>query len=126
MSPEPVTANEFAALMARFAPFERRPHLAIAVSGGADSLALALLARRWAADAGGSITALTVDHRLRPESGAEAAGVAARLARGGIAHRILVREGMPPAANIEAAARAWRYRLLESWCGANGVLHLLT
>ena len=60
--------DAFARAMAAFAPFETPPRLAVAVSGGADSLALALLADRWARARGGQITALTVDHGLRPES----------------------------------------------------------
>ena len=45
------------------------------VSGGADSMALCLLARDWAVARGGRVTALTVDHRLRPASAKEAAQV---------------------------------------------------
>jgi tRNA(Ile)-lysidine synthase len=41
--------------MAPFAPFEARPVLAVAVSGGRDSLALALLAHDWAAARQGSV-----------------------------------------------------------------------
>ncbi len=122
----PVTASEFAVLMARFAPFEPNPHLAVACSGGADSLALALLAARWAQALGGGVTALTVDHRLRPDSAAEAAQVHAWLAARGIAHETLVRAGDPPSGDVQAAARAARYRLLEAWCEGEAVLHLLT
>ena len=75
---------------------------------------------------GGAITALTVDHRLRPEAAAEAAKVGAWLERRGIAHVTLVRDGARPAGAIQAAARQARYRLLEAWCEAHGVLHLLT
>lgn len=45
----PLNAAAFARLMAPFEPFERAPVIAVAVSGGRDSLALALLARQWAA-----------------------------------------------------------------------------
>ena len=38
-------AAEFERLMAPFEPFERAPVIAVAVSGGRDSLALALLAQ---------------------------------------------------------------------------------
>ena len=41
--------------MAPFAPFEARPVLAVAVSGGRDSLALALLAHDWARARGGRV-----------------------------------------------------------------------
>jgi tRNA(Ile)-lysidine synthase len=122
----PLDQAEFETRLARFAPFEARPHLAVAVSGGADSLALALLADGWARARGGTLTALTVDHRLRPEAAVEAAQVAAWLGARGIAHRTLVRDGPPPSGDIQAAARAARYRLLEGWCGHAQVFHLLT
>jgi tRNA(Ile)-lysidine synthase len=121
----PLGDAEFAALMAGFAPFGPAPRLAVAVSGGADSMALVLLAAAWATAAGGSLTALTVDHRLRAASAAEATRVAEWLAARGIVHRILRRNDAAPARGIQAAARAARYRLLEAWCAAEGVLHLL-
>jgi tRNA(Ile)-lysidine synthase len=43
----PLTLGEFDASLASLTHFEARPFLAIAVSGGPDSLALALLADRW-------------------------------------------------------------------------------
>ncbi|MBX6369742.1 MAG: tRNA lysidine(34) synthetase TilS [Rhodospirillales bacterium] len=116
---------QFAAALERFAPFEAAPLLAVGVSGGSDSLALALLADRWARERGGRAVGLTVDHRLRPDSDAEAAQVGAWLGARGIEHRILVREGPLPARNVQETARAARYELLEAWCRANGCLHLL-
>lgn len=124
-SASPLGADEFAALLARFAPFEPAPRLAVAVSGGADSMALTLLAWRWAEAAGGSLTALTVDHGLRAASADEAEQVARWLSARGVPHRILRRDEAPPARGLQAAARAGRYRLLEGWCAAQGVLHLL-
>ena len=125
MSAAPLASAEFAALMAPFAPFERPPHLAVAVSGGADSMALTLLAHRWAAAQGGRVTALSVDHKLRPEAAAEARQVGRWLRPRKIAHRILEREPDGAGGNLQAAARAARYRLLEDWCAQSGVLHLL-
>lgn len=122
----PLTAVEFDRLMARFAPFELDPHLAVACSGGADSMVLAILADRWARAHGGGVTALIVDHRLRPESAREAETVGRTLAACGIAHRVLVFASALPAGNLEDVARRARYRLLETWCEDNGVLHLLT
>lgn len=124
-SVEPFSAEGFSACMAAFEPFEAAPALAVAVSGGADSLALTLLAAEWAAARGGELTALTVDHRLRPESGAEARQVAAWLRPKGIAHHILTwREASESGTSQEAARRA-RYRLLGDWCREAGILHLL-
>lgn len=121
----PVGATEFASLMAPLGPFEPSPRLAVAVSGGADSMALTLLAHGWAAARGGVIVALTVDHRLRPAAAAEALQVGAWLQPRGIAHRILLRESALPEHGVQAGARAARYRLLEASCRNEGVLHLL-
>jgi len=122
----PLSAAEFAVLMAPLGPFENHPFLAVAVSGGADSLALCLLAHGWAAERGGAVVGLTVDHGLRAEAAAEAARVAAWLAARGIAHHVL--RWRPPAdlSNVQAAARAARYDLLSAWCRSAGCLHLLT
>ena len=122
----PLDDAGFAAAMARVGPFEPAPELAVAVSGGADSLALALLADRWARARGGGIVALTVDHRLRTESAAEAAQVGQWLAVRDIRHETLVWNGPYPLHDLQAAARAARYRLLGDWCRRHGRLHLLT
>ncbi|WP_142848790.1 tRNA lysidine(34) synthetase TilS [Telmatospirillum sp. J64-1] len=111
--------------MERLGPFESRPILAVAVSGGADSLALCLLADDWARRRGGSVLALTVDHRLRAESGAEAARVGEWLAGRAIAHRILRWDDPKPRTGLQAAAREARYALLEEACAESGILHLL-
>jgi tRNA(Ile)-lysidine synthase len=122
---KPLDAAEFSALMAPFAPFETHPHLAVACSGGADSMALTLLADRWARGQGGAVTALIVDHALRPDSAREAAQTERWLEARGIAHQILKRTGPAPMGDVEAFARQARYRLFEEWCAASGVLHLL-
>lgn len=109
--------------MAPLGPFERSPCVAVAVSGGADSLALSLLADRWARAAGGAVVALTVDHGMRAEARDEARRVTAWLAGRGIRHHVLRRPGPPPA--HQAAARALRYGLLTGWCRRHGVLHLM-
>lgn len=111
--------------MAALGPFESAPLLAVAVSGGADSTALALLAARWARARGGSALALTVDHGLRPESAAEAESVGRLLAARGIAHRILRWDGAKPVRGIQQAARAARYGSLIEACRVAGILHLL-
>jgi len=118
-------ADRFAGSMAALGPFERSPRLAVAVSGGSDSLALALLASDWAKGQGGDIVALTIDHRLRPESGAEAEQTGRWLAARGIAHHILPWLDSEAGPGLQAAARAARYRLLTGWCRDNQVLHLL-
>jgi len=96
--------------------------LALAVSGGPDSLALLLLA---AAAFPGRVHAATVDHGLRPEAAAEA-GFVARICSGlGVPHAILA-AAMTETANVQAAARARRYALLGRWAGEIGALCLVT
>ena len=118
-------AAAFTAAMETFAPFENAPRLAVAVSGGADSLSLCFLARDWTAARGGRVTALTVDHGLRPESAEEARQVAACMARHGIEHKVLSWLGEKPGTRLQEAARAARYRLMCGWCRDNAILHLL-
>ena len=118
-------ADQFAALMTALGPFESAPRLGVAVSGGADSMALCLLAETWARGRGGQATALTVDHGLRPEAAGEARRVGGWLAARGIEHRVLRWRGRKPSSGLQAAAREARYRLLTSWCREAGVLHLL-
>jgi tRNA(Ile)-lysidine synthase len=121
----PVDDAAFAAALDGLARFEARPFVAVATSGGPDSLALTILADRWARARGGEIRALSVDHRLRPQSGAELRLLAAWLRRRGIGHDILVWTGDKPESGLEEAARAARYALLAGWCRAHGCLHLL-
>jgi tRNA(Ile)-lysidine synthase len=101
-----------------FAGFENLSGLLIAVSGGPDSLALMRLALRWRdllrrdSGSGVALHAATVDHGLRPDSGAEAAQVG-RWARDlGLDHAILPWRGDKPATGIQEKARAARYALL--------------
>ncbi len=116
---------DLAALLAHAlgrAPGPTEP-LAIAVSGGPDSLALLWLA---AVAYPGRITALTVDHGLRAASAAEAAGVAKLCAAAAIPYVTLPWLGPKPATNIQAAARTARYELMAEWCAAHDVPLLLT
>ena len=121
--PPPDPAFDIA--MKRLGPFERRPRIIAAVSGGRDSMALALMAKAWTDARGGDLLAVTVDHRLRPESADEAVEAGVRLSRFGIPHRIVVRTGPLAAGNRQAAARDARYRLLADACRDAGALHLL-
>ena len=121
---------EFQQLMHRFAPFDSPPVIAVATSGGPDSLALALLAHQWAQEQGGKAIALTVDHQLRKESTEEAHTVRGWLQEKNIDHHILtwqrgLKEQIPQSA-LQAKAREARYQLLGQWCKDHGIQHLLT
>lgn len=125
MNIAPLSLEEFDAILAAIGGFETRPMLAVAVSGGPDSMALMLLADRWARMRGGEAWGLTVDHGLRRESADEARRVASWLGARAIPHAILPWIGAKPASGIQEAAREVRYRLLAAWCRERGVLHLL-
>jgi tRNA(Ile)-lysidine synthase len=111
MTPAAEAVQRFAADLDTLIPEPAR--IGVAVSGGPDSLALLLLAN---AARPGRIEAATVDHGLRAESADEAAMVASLCARLGVPHRTLVADWPEaPEANVQAAARAMRYRLLNEW-----------
>ena len=94
----------------------------IAVSGGPDSMALLAVA---AETFPGRVSAATVDHGLRAESAGEAAMVGTWCADSGVPHATL-RPAMPITGSLQAAARAWRYALLEQWRVAAGIDWLMT
>ena len=93
--------------------------LGLAVSGGSDSSALLLLV---AAARPGRVFAATVDHGLRSESAAEAAGVAGLCARLGVPHATLRVTVEPQRGGLQAAAREVRYDALNGWCPAPWLL----
>ncbi|MBB4303021.1 tRNA(Ile)-lysidine synthase [Rhodobium orientis] len=108
---DPIRDDELEAL---FAPLAGEEAIGLAVSGGADSTALMVLAARWAGRCSDAprLIVLTVDHGLRPESAGEAVKVAKLARRLGLGHETLSWTGDKPTANLQAAAREARYRLL--------------
>ncbi len=114
--------SRFAADLARVWPEATAPgeaRLGIAVSGGPDSCALLLLA---AAALPGRVAAATVDHGLRPESADEARFVAGLCQALGIEHSVLPVSVDP--GNVQAQARAARYRALAGWAEDQGIAAL--
>ena len=117
--------SRFGAAMAALGPLERAPRFAAGVSGGADSMALALLANAWTAARGGNMRAFVVDHGLRPESATEAGLTVARLTALGIAAEILTLTDLSKGTGLAMRAREARYRVLTEACARHGILHLL-
>lgn len=105
--------------------FGPEPFLAVGVSGGADSLALAYFSHLWCQARGGKIVALSVNHHLRPEADQELQWVHQTLRSYGIQHEILhwVFQEKPQTA-IQEKARQARYDLMSSWCQERGILYL--
>ena len=101
-------------------------HIAVAVSGGADSLALTLIAEEFCRENNCKLTAITVDHGLRKEGKIEAQKVHDWLSKYEIEHKTLLwQHDEKPTGNIQAIARAARYELLEDFCSKNNITALL-
>lgn len=117
----PITDEELPTL---FAGLERVP-LALAVSGGADSMALMHMIARWAAREDvraawaedgapprAHVVVLTVDHSLRAASAEEAAFVACEAEALGLPCRILRWVGEKPVTGLQDVARNARRNLM--------------
>lgn len=103
---DPDTEAHVSALLER-CTFGAPGPVTCAVSGGADSLALLVLATRWGHD----VCAVHIDHGLRAESRSEADVVAAAAARFGADFEALAVD-VEPGPNLESRARAARYGAL--------------
>ncbi|MDU0968349.1 MAG: tRNA lysidine(34) synthetase TilS [Actinomycetaceae bacterium] len=99
------------------AAFPQPVTLLLAVSGGSDSLALALAVADLAPRLGHRVTACTIDHGLRPESAAEARQVARVLAALGVANPQVATVSLPEGGGPEGAARTARWRALRTYAG---------
>ncbi|WP_353204191.1 tRNA lysidine(34) synthetase TilS [Sphingomonas sp.] len=113
--------DDFEAAQGR--PVARDERVALAVSGGPDSMAMLALAH---AAFPGQVVAATVDHRLRVASATEAEMVAAWCDAAGVAHMILTVEDAIGAVAVQARARERRYALLLRWAVESGAKCLAT
>lgn len=98
--------------------------IGVAVSGGGDSIALLHVMQRVAPHAGWDLHAVTVDHGLRPEAAAEAAGVAEYCATLGVPHTTLRWDHGMIAGNVMDAARQARRRLMGEWARTREITRL--
>ncbi len=98
----------------------------LAVSGGPDSTALMLLASQWTGRFGRRIEVATVDHGLRPGSGAEAALVGDWARALGFAHHHLIWSGDKPSSRLQERARQARYALLADSAVTTGAQAIVT
>jgi tRNA(Ile)-lysidine synthase len=110
---DPVSSPQAAQLLNPLRSFR---HVALAVSGGGDSMALMWLAARWAGETDDppQLTVLTVDHGLRPNSAEEARWVVSRRNTSVLPAVVLEWRGDKPVTGVQARARQARYDLLDA------------
>jgi len=114
-----VCGLDLAALDRRLDPDLTQP-VAVAFSGGGDSLGALIATKAWAEACGRPVIALHVDHKLQASSGAWrdfAAGAAHRL---GVDFRALAWTAEKPARGLAAAARRVRHGLIADAARAAG------
>ena len=99
--------------------------IAVAVSGGPDSLALAYLAKYLSLKEKIKVKFFIVDHKLRKNSDNEAKKVRLFLKEFDINCQILVWSNKKPKSNIQSIARKNRYELLLNNCKKNNIKYLL-
>jgi len=91
-------------------------NIALAVSGGSDSLALAYLANNYKDKYNYNIIAFTLDHQLRKESAEEAKNVQSIMNKIKIEHHSLIWSDEKPKTKIQETARIARYNILGKAC----------
>jgi len=99
-------------------------NIAIAVSGGVDSLVLMNLANESKAIKNKDVFILTIDHGLRPESKNECKFVEGLAKKLGFKVKILKWKGNKPKKGLQEKARNERYNLLLNFCRENSINNL--
>lgn len=94
--------------------------LAVAVSGGGDSVALLHLLAKLCGAHQTKLHVLTVDHGLRPQSAGEAETVGQIAASLSVPHTILSWSDWDGTGNLQDQARRARYDLMTNWACQNG------
>ena len=84
-----LTNKEFIRNIEKKYTFEKNPSVAVAVSGGADSMSLLFLVNAFIKYKKGNLMALIVDHRIRKNSNQEAKYISTYLKKNNITSQIL-------------------------------------
>jgi tRNA(Ile)-lysidine synthase len=105
---------------------ESATKLAIAVSGGSDSMALCFMLHQCLKKERVELTALIIDHKLRKDSSQEAEKTSITLKKHNIKHHIIPWLGPKPLSNLQEKARIARYTLLTNYCLEHNIPYLAT
>lgn len=107
----------------KFLDFMAKYHgkkIAVAVSGGVDSVCLLC----WLKEIGADIVCLHVNHGLRAAADTESEYVRDLCAKLNVPCEIFRWSGDKPTTGIEAAARLARYKFMTDYCHAHGIEYL--
>ena len=116
--------KEFIKTIEKKYPFEKNPSVAVAVSGGPDSMSLLFLVNAFIKYKKGNLIALIVDHSIRHNSKEEAKYISSYLNKYNINSKILFVEKNNVKKKNMNEARKNRYNLLTDFCIQNKILHL--
>ena len=119
-----LTNKEFIKDIEKKYTFEKNPTVAVAVSGGPDSMSLLFLANAFIKHKKGKLMALIVDHRIRKNSKEEAKLISTYLDKNNINSQILTANKDKVRKKSMNEARDNRYNLLTDYCIKNNILHL--
>ena len=109
----------------KFIDFMRRFYgkkLAVAVSGGVDSVTLL----HWLVEIGADVVCLHVNHGLRVAADTESEYVRDLCKKLNVPCEVFYWTDKKPECGLEAAARAVRYKMMTDYCHDNGIEYLLT
>ena len=104
--------------------FENNPAIAVAVSGGSDSIALVFLLKNWIKKNKGKLTALIIDHQIREGSIKEAISVKKYLSNNNIQSLILKVSKKNILKGNMIQARENRFLKIINYCRKNKIFHL--
>ena len=104
--------------------FENKPTLAVAVSGGSDSIALVFLLKEWIKFHKGNLIALIVDHQIRKHSSFEAKSVSQYLQKNNIKNVILKISKKRVLKGKMSQARNNRFSIMTNYCKKNKIFYL--
>ena len=119
-----LTNKEFIKNIEKKYTFEKKPSVAVAVSGGPDSMSLLFLVNAFIKYKKGKLMALIVDHRIRKNSKEEAKYISTYLDKNNINSQILTVNKDNVSKKSMNEARNNRYNLLTDFCIKNNILHL--
>ena len=104
--------------------FNNKPHCAVAVSGGPDSILLTLFLKKWTKEINGKLSAIIINHNVRNNSENEAIYVKKYLKKIKINSTIIKLNHFKSHKNSMNYLREKRYKALTNFCKKKDIMHL--